>query len=135
MVKLAKLLLLLFQAFAVVERHQFLAEDVYLPYARWLSEKDMFDEAQIAYGKAGHSHEAFTVLRIMADKAVKEHRYLDASYYFRIMGRSQHTAKEYANEKSNNVNKALTEMLHKSDCYYVYNYIYKYVVSVDLYHY
>ncbi|CAD5218534.1 unnamed protein product [Bursaphelenchus okinawaensis] len=110
-------------AFAVVERHPALATDVYLPYARWLSERDMFDEAQIAYSKAGHDREAFEVLQTLAEKAIAEHRYLDGSYYFRLM------AKNYMDKEDLASRQKIEECLLKSDLYYVYNSVYKYVIE------
>ncbi|KAI6231946.1 hypothetical protein M3Y95_00435200 [Aphelenchoides besseyi] len=115
-------------AFAIVERHQTLAPDVYLPYARWLSEKDMFDEAQIAYGKAGYDNEAFDVLQQLAEKAVLESRFMDASYYFRIMART-YLAKVYASESEKSIKKRINEAIEKADVYYVYDAIFRYVME------
>ncbi|KAI6240597.1 hypothetical protein M3Y99_00428900 [Aphelenchoides fujianensis] len=115
-------------AFAIVERHQTLAPDVYLPYARWLSEKDMFDEAQIAYGKAGYDNEAFDVLQQLAEKAVLESRFLDASYYFRVMART-YLARVYAQESEKSVKKRIAEAIEKADAYYAYDSIFRYVME------
>jgi intraflagellar transport protein 122 len=119
-----------------------LAPDVYRPYARWLSEKDMFDEAQIgkkfqfilillllAYGKAGHDNEAFEVLQQLAEKAVLESRFLDASYYFRIMARV-YLAKVYSNENEKSIRKRIEAAIEKADAYYVYDAVFRYVVSL-----
>ncbi|CAD5225653.1 unnamed protein product [Bursaphelenchus xylophilus] len=85
----------------------------------------MFDEAQIAYVKAGHDHEAVEVLKTLDEKAVAEHRYLDASYYFRLMGKNyiEMTSKEAG------LKKKIEECLLKADLYYVYNSVYKYVIE------
>lgn len=125
-----------------MERHKTLAPDVYLPYARWLSEKDMFDEAQIglyflnvfthhfilAYGKAGYDNEAFEVLQQLAEKAVLENRFLDASCYYRIMART-YLAKVYVKESERSVRKRIDAAIEKADAYYVYDAVFRYVVS------
>jgi intraflagellar transport protein 122 len=115
-------------AFVIVERHKTLASDVYLPYARWLSEKDMFDEAQIAYGKAGHDNEAFEVLQQLAEKAVLESRFLDASCYFRTMAHT-YLSRVYSKESDKSIKNRINEAIEKADIYYAYDSVFRYVVS------
>lgn len=87
-----------------------------------------FDFSKIlAYGKAGHDSEAFEVLQQLAEKAVLESRFLDASSYFRIMAKT-YLAKIYSNESERSIKKRIDEAIEKADSYYIYDAVFRYVV-------
>ncbi|KAM5279663.1 intraflagellar transport protein 122 homolog [Ctenodactylus gundi] len=67
------------EAFALGEKHPELKGDIYAPYARWLAEKDRFEEAQQAFRKAGRQEEAVRVLEQLTHNAVVESRFSDAA--------------------------------------------------------
>ena len=105
----------------------------------------MFEEAQIgerrafqrspsrqslAYGKAGHDAEAFEVLQTLAEKATLESRFVDAAYYFRIIGRS-YLARLHADENEATLQRRVEAALARADAYYAYDPVFRYVVSDD----
>jgi len=93
------------QALLLAEKHPIHSESVLVPYANWLAEKDLFEEAQkswllppaqhlsikpcvifnIAFHKAGKENEALKVLKQLTDNAVDETRFNDAGYYFWLL--------------------------------------------------
>ncbi|CAK5039443.1 unnamed protein product [Meloidogyne enterolobii] len=119
-------------ALALINRNSSLSNDVYLPYARWLAERDRFDEAQIAYNKAGHEKEASLVLEQLTKNAVKENRFKAASFYYRRMA-EQLIEKEGGINGNNNNGHSLLESLENclnlADIYFAYEPVYKYVVE------
>ncbi|KAH7729605.1 WD-repeat protein 10 [Aphelenchoides avenae] len=116
-------------AFALVARNPAFAQDVYLPYANWLAERDMFDEAQIAFAKAGHDGEAFRVLLQLTENAVNESRYMDASCYYRLLAtRYLSSAAQSTHANAADVNKA-KDAMEKADTYYAYEPIFRYVIE------
>ena len=50
-------------AMALIEKNPELAPQVYEPYAKWLVEQDLFEEAQAAFKKAGHADKSLDMLR------------------------------------------------------------------------
>ncbi|KAL3116899.1 hypothetical protein niasHT_001628 [Heterodera trifolii] len=119
-------------AFALVARHPALSADVYLPYARWLAERDRFDEAQIAYNKAGHQQEAAKVLEQLTENAVKENRFKAASFYYRRRAEQMLEA-----IKNGNIDGATTVKSSEfaqqwhclADIYFAYEPVFKYVME------
>nr|CAD2191098.1 unnamed protein product [Meloidogyne enterolobii] len=119
-------------ALALINRNSSLSNDVYLPYARWLAERDRFDEAQIAYNKAGHEKEASLVLEQLTKNAVKENRFKAASFYYRRM--AEQLIEKDGGINGNNFNgysllESLENCLNLADIYFAYEPVYKYVVE------
>uniref|UniRef100_A0A914NIG4 Intraflagellar transport protein 122 homolog n=1 Tax=Meloidogyne incognita TaxID=6306 RepID=A0A914NIG4_MELIC len=119
-------------ALALINRNSSLSNDVYLPYARWLAERDRFDEAQIAYNKAGHEKEASLVLEQLTKNAVKENRFKAASFYYRRM--AEQLIEKDGGINGNNINghsllESLENCLNLADIYFAYEPVYKYVVE------
>lgn len=69
------------EAFRLAEHLPQVLPSVYMQHAQWLAESDQFIAAYEAFVLAGKPTEAVTLLRNLADCAVSEERFLDASYY------------------------------------------------------
>ncbi|KAI1715469.1 intraflagellar transport protein like protein [Ditylenchus destructor] len=113
-------------ALALAERNPSMNADVYLPYARWLAERDRFDEAQLAYSKAGHDQEALQVLEQLTENAVQESRFADASYYYRIMVAQLLTTQV---GELDHIENRWRELSDYADIYYAYEPLFKYVIE------
>jgi len=61
------------------------AEDVYLPYAQWLAERDRFDEAQAAFKKAKQPEKSMLLLKALSQSSIAEQRFNDAAYYLWLL--------------------------------------------------
>uniref|UniRef100_A0A915PHM5 Intraflagellar transport protein 122 homolog n=1 Tax=Setaria digitata TaxID=48799 RepID=A0A915PHM5_9BILA len=112
-------------AFLIAARHQKYNGDVYLPYARWLAENDRFDEAQKAYHMAGHDVEALGVLEHLMGNAIRENRFIDASYYNWMLS-MQYLERCCENPE---LNEKFLEFSNKADCYYAFDVIHKYLAE------
>ncbi|KAK0399989.1 hypothetical protein QR680_003303 [Steinernema hermaphroditum] len=112
-------------AFAICARYPQFNDEVYLPYARSLAEKDMFDEAQKAYSKAGHEAEALKVLQQLTENSLTENRFKDAGYYYWKL------SMEYAyNARANpNYLNQFEECYKQAECYFAYDSIHKYLAE------
>uniref|UniRef100_A0A0K0FQR3 Intraflagellar transport protein 122 homolog n=1 Tax=Strongyloides venezuelensis TaxID=75913 RepID=A0A0K0FQR3_STRVS len=108
-------------AFAICQHNPQYTDIVYLPYARWLAEEGRFDEAQEAYKKSGNISEAFSVLNTLAINALKEKRYMDASYYHWKLA----TTYLVKSQTSPKYIEKFFEYLRNSDIYYAYETVYK----------
>jgi intraflagellar transport protein 122 len=69
-------------AFLLLHAHPECRQDVYLPYAKWLSNQDRFDEARMAYQEGGFPSLATRILEQLCANAVVETRFADAAFYY-----------------------------------------------------
>eukprot|EP00898_Chlorokybus_atmophyticus_P005973 jgi/Chlat1/6377/Chrsp44S05756 len=68
-------------AFLLVKAHPQYGTELQLPYAQWLGLQDRFDEARVAYRKAGRPEESQRMLQQLTENAIIEHRFQDAAHY------------------------------------------------------
>eukprot|EP00937_MAST-01D_sp_MAST-1D-sp2_P001092 g1092.t1 len=76
------------KAVALAERHEAsgrFTAGLFLPYAEWLATRDRFDEALVAFGKAGRADRCRALLERLAACAVLQKRYMDAAHYLRVL--------------------------------------------------
>lgn len=76
---------------------------------------------------AGEEVEALRVLEQLTQNAIKENRFLDVGYYYWML------SKQCLDRSTTDVNllQKFYEYKLKADCYYAYDAIFKYLVSVD----
>ncbi|XP_077265582.1 intraflagellar transport protein Oseg1 [Temnothorax americanus] len=111
------------EAFELAERNPKLKSRVYGPYARWLAETGRFSEAQEAFQMAGQPEESILVLTMLANNAVVEKRFRDASYFYWLLS-------QLSLDLSKSVEEIKTMFLNysdKADVYYAYHEVYKYL--------
>lgn len=75
---------------------------------------------------AGHSAEALWVLEQLTENAIRESRFLDASYYHWVLG-TQYL--EQSSADASFLDKFYQASLH-ADCYYAYDSIHRYLVTI-----
>ncbi|XP_058792241.1 intraflagellar transport protein 122 homolog [Phymastichus coffea] len=111
------------EAFELAERNPRLKSRVYGPYARWLAETGKFSEAQKAFQMAGQPEESSQVLTTLANNAVMEKRFRDASYFYWLL--SQITL--HLNKSTEEIKAQFMAYYDKADIYYAYHEVYKYL--------
>ncbi|KAL5111573.1 hypothetical protein TcWFU_002419 [Taenia crassiceps] len=114
---------------SLVQEHPEFTRRVYLPYAQWLAVNDSFEEAQAAFAQAGLAKEAVKFLEELANCAVFESRFDDASsYYWKLSRQCAEVAKNTndVRTKRNNLRR-FQEFSKLADLYYVYSNIHQYM--------
>eukprot|EP00240_Pyramimonas_obovata_P000052 CAMPEP_0118949464 /NCGR_PEP_ID=MMETSP1169-20130426/49666_1 /TAXON_ID=36882 /ORGANISM="Pyramimonas obovata, Strain CCMP722" /LENGTH=1253 /DNA_ID=CAMNT_0006896109 /DNA_START=163 /DNA_END=3921 /DNA_ORIENTATION=+ len=114
-------------------------DKVYLPYAKYLALHDQFDEARLAYKKAGRPEQSTFMLEQLCHNAVVENRFNDAGYYFWSLAREcmdQMTSEDLgddidleqslvdASERDHMLMRRFRELHARAQVYYAYHYIY-----------
>ncbi|KAF5403013.1 Intraflagellar transport protein [Paragonimus heterotremus] len=117
------------EAFSLIEKHPEQAGLVYKPYAQWLAENDKFEEAQVAFAKAGLQSEAIRVLEQLATCAANESRFEDAAFYhWKLSMQCLEMAKETKGcRKQQTFLDKFYDLQRKADVYYVYSHIHRYL--------
>lgn len=96
-----------------------------MPYARWLAERDRFEDAQRAYHEAGMDEEALHVLSQLTRNAVNENRFKDASYYNWLLG-IQHLKKAATDPKHIQL---YEQSFLNAEAYYAYDAVYRFMTE------
>ncbi|XP_014477546.1 PREDICTED: intraflagellar transport protein 122 homolog [Dinoponera quadriceps] len=111
------------EAFELAERNPKLKSRVYGPYARWLAETGRFSEAQEAFQMAGQPEESILVLTMLANNAVVEKRFRDASYFYWLLSQLSLNLTKSADE----IKTMFLNYSDKADVYYAYHEVHKYL--------
>ncbi|KAG2430302.1 hypothetical protein HYH02_013779 [Chlamydomonas schloesseri] len=120
-------------AFLLLHAHPECRQDVYLPYAKWLSNQDRFDEARMAYQEGGFPSLATRILEQLCANAVVETRFADAAFYYYQL--AMEALKSIKNPPSNmapsdrTALERFTELYDRAEVYYAYDIVHKSVHS------
>ena len=117
-------------AFALMKAHPGLADVVYVPHAEWLVDQDRFDEARVAYARAGKPEESSRMLKQLTQNAVMERRYEDAAHYFWLLSMEHLSYVRAASRAEMGAAEAhhlrqYEEFRHYSELYHAYEFVRK----------
>ncbi|CAH8612583.1 unnamed protein product [Dicrocoelium dendriticum] len=117
------------EAFSLAEKYPEYVSHVYLPYAQWLAENDRFEEAQIAFAKAGFRSEAIRVLEQLALCAANLSRFEDAAFYhWKLSMQCLEMARDTNDRfKQLELLDNFSHLQQKADIYYVYSNIHRHM--------
>ncbi|KAF8288920.1 putative intraflagellar transport protein 122 [Trypanosoma cruzi] len=115
------------EAFALLERYPSYIREVYIPWAKWLTDNGKFEEALEAYRLAKWPREAVRMMESLAANSVVCRKYCDAAFYYIHLAREygvledgQHlTEAQWATRM-----KLSAECVRRADIYYAYNFVY-----------
>lgn len=112
------------EAFRLAENQPQLRSHVHLQHARWLLESDDFIAAHQAFVQAGHVNEASELLVNLANSAISEKRYLDASYYHWLQAKQ---AMQMGASAAIDVEREFERLFKLANIYYAYDALHKYL--------
>lgn len=116
------------EAFRLAEHLPQILPSVHLQHAKWLADSDQFIEAHEAYVKANKPKEAHILLKNLADCAVSEDRFLDASYFTYLRAKQlMKMMEQNPDDTSPQHIKEFKVLLQLSAVYYAYATIHSYL--------
>uniref|UniRef100_T1G248 Intraflagellar transport protein 122 homolog n=1 Tax=Helobdella robusta TaxID=6412 RepID=T1G248_HELRO len=121
------------EAIETAHKHPEFKKEIHYAHAIWLAEKDLFEDAQKAFHKAGKEQEAILVLEQLTDNAVLEKRFQDASYYHWLLS-MQFLDSAATAKKQTDLLKKFNEYQRKADIYYAYHVIQRRVEEPFTFH-
>ena len=112
---------------------------VFLPYAEFLVSQDLYEDAMVAYRKAGRSDLAKKVLQELTYNAVSESRFKDAAYHFWLLSKEgedpvpisgiEGSDLPTTNKGAMSVAQQLASFSMKADMYYAYSIVHAYITD------
>ncbi|KAJ6643007.1 Intraflagellar transport protein 122 like [Pseudolycoriella hygida] len=115
------------EAFRLAEYLPQVLPSVHLQHAQWLADSDQFLAAQEAYLFAGKPNEARKLLKNLAECAICEERFLDASYYTWLRARQYLQLEENSSMNSTEPSLNYTSLHQLSTIYYAYSTVHSYL--------
>jgi intraflagellar transport protein 122 len=116
------------EAFRLGENLPLLLPSVHLQHAKWLAESDQFIEAHKAFIEAGQPKEAHILLQNLAENAISEERFSDASFYTWLRARQLAKMIEMNPDETKPQHvKEFTLLLQLASIYYAYTTIHSYL--------
>lgn len=118
------------EAFRIAENLPQVLSSVYLQHAQWLAESDEFIAAHQAYVRAGKPQEATKLLKNLADCAISEARFSDASYYTWLRAKQIIQLMENEPVVHTNIEAEIAEFFNlqkMATIYYAYNSLHSYL--------
>ena len=101
---------------------------VFLPYAEFLVSQDLYEDAMVAYRKAGRSDLAKKVLEELTFNAVSEARFKDAAYYYWLLSKEGDDVESPA-EAVALINQQQANYEQKADLYFAYSNVHAFVTD------
>ena len=116
---------------------------VFLPYAEFLVSQDLYEDAMVAYRKAGRSDLAKKVLEELTYNAVSESRFKDAAYHFWLLSKDgedprlnsgtnsgiEGSTDQATNKGGMTLTQQLASFGMKADMYYAYSIVHAYITD------
>lgn len=115
------------EAFRLAEHLPQILSSVHLQHANWLAESDQFIAAHDAFILAGEPNAAIKLLKNLANSAISEERFLDASYYTWLQAKQCLQTCQQDTVTDFEMIKTYKKLHNLSTIYYAYNTIHSYL--------
>lgn len=104
---------------------------VFLPYAEFLVSQDLYEDAMVAYKKAGRSDLAKKVLEELTFNAVNEARFKDAAYYYWLLSKEGDDGQNIEDLSEEAIPLVQQQAIYgqKADLYFAYSNVHAFVTD------